>query len=251
MPSFPSCVLACSSSTFCSGRCSGAAVVTSCTSPGLSGGGLFWVVSPGSRDSALPAAFFAPSSCRELRGSGSLAMAACGSESRSESGTPTFFTPTGSGRRARLLCKTRAHHAYARDSRTIGPICLPRWRIHPQGDGLENLDLRVLANISAFCGPLLVESSLRLTENRAAAQPNLLHSPEKANPAGRPLLSSAASADRQSQSRTTLPELPDFIASKPSSKRSTSKRWVKTGVTSSPLCSMAAILYQVSNISRP
>src|SRR5690606_9665449 len=54
-----------------------------------------------------------------------------------------------------------------------------------------------------------------------------------------------------SQRSTTLPDRPSCIAAKPASNSSIGKRWVRTGETSSPLCSMAIILYQVSNISRP
>ena len=44
---------------------------------------------------------------------------------------------------------------------------------------------------------------------------------------------------------------PERIASKASAYLAAGKRWVTTGATFSPLWSMATILYQVSNISRP
>ena len=53
------------------------------------------------------------------------------------------------------------------------------------------------------------------------------------------------------QSRMTLPDWPERMMSKPCSKSSMAKRWVMAGATSRPLWSMEAILYQVSNISRP
>jgi len=53
------------------------------------------------------------------------------------------------------------------------------------------------------------------------------------------------------QSRMTLPDLPLPMTSKPLRKSSMGKRWVMTWLMSSPLSIMAAILYQVSNISRP
>ena len=53
------------------------------------------------------------------------------------------------------------------------------------------------------------------------------------------------------QSNTTLPQLPCFISAKPWAKSAAFMRWVMTFLTSSPDCSMAIILYQVSNISRP
>jgi threonine 3-dehydrogenase len=51
--------------------------------------------------------------------------------------------------------------------------------------------------------------------------------------------------------RITLPARPAIIASKPFSKSSTGKRCVITGARSRPAWSRLAILYQVSNISRP
>ena len=56
---------------------------------------------------------------------------------------------------------------------------------------------------------------------------------------------------RHGQSSTTLPELPERIAAKPSSKSWMPSRWVISGLMSSPDCTSAIILYQVSNISRP
>ena len=53
------------------------------------------------------------------------------------------------------------------------------------------------------------------------------------------------------QSITTLPELPEIIAAKPCSKSSIPIRWVIRPDTSSPDCTSAIILYQVSYISRP
>ncbi len=53
------------------------------------------------------------------------------------------------------------------------------------------------------------------------------------------------------QSRTTLPELPERIAAKPSSNRSIGRRCVIKGARSRPPCTKAIILYQVSKISRP
>ena len=52
-------------------------------------------------------------------------------------------------------------------------------------------------------------------------------------------------------SRSTLPDWPELAVAKASSKSVKGKRWVMTGATSSPLCSMTVILYQVSYISRP
>ena len=45
--------------------------------------------------------------------------------------------------------------------------------------------------------------------------------------------------------------LPDCMASNPLRNSSKGNRWVRTGETSSPLCSMVCILYQVSKISLP
>ncbi len=53
------------------------------------------------------------------------------------------------------------------------------------------------------------------------------------------------------QSRITLPELPLAVTANASAKSSIPKRWVITGERSIPACSREAILYQVSNISRP
>jgi hypothetical protein len=55
----------------------------------------------------------------------------------------------------------------------------------------------------------------------------------------------------QLQSSTTLPLDPDRMTPKPDSKSSTENRWVMIALTSSPSCSIAIILYQVSKISRP
>ena len=55
----------------------------------------------------------------------------------------------------------------------------------------------------------------------------------------------------QAQSSTTLPQDPCFISSNPCAKSAAFMRWVMTLRTSSPDCSIAIILYQVSNISRP
>ncbi len=55
----------------------------------------------------------------------------------------------------------------------------------------------------------------------------------------------------QVQSRTILPDLPDFMMANPSSKSSTDMRWVMMLLISSPSSSMAIILYHVSKISRP
>ena len=49
----------------------------------------------------------------------------------------------------------------------------------------------------------------------------------------------------------TLPEWPERMTAKASSYSAMGKWWVMTGVTSSPLWTIAVILYQVSNISRP
>jgi hypothetical protein len=56
---------------------------------------------------------------------------------------------------------------------------------------------------------------------------------------------------RQVQSSTTLPDDPERIAAKPAANSSTLSLCVMTARTSSPFCSMAIILYQVSKISRP
>ena len=53
------------------------------------------------------------------------------------------------------------------------------------------------------------------------------------------------------QSRITFPDWPLRMTSNPFWKSSIPKRCVITGVMSRPLWIMAAILYQVSNISRP
>ena len=53
------------------------------------------------------------------------------------------------------------------------------------------------------------------------------------------------------QSITTLPESPEIIAANPASKSSIPIRWVISPLRSSPDCTSAVILYQVSNISRP
>jgi hypothetical protein len=53
------------------------------------------------------------------------------------------------------------------------------------------------------------------------------------------------------QSSTILPQSPRRIVSKPSMNRLAGRRWVMTLRTLSPLSSMAIILCQVSNISRP
>ena len=55
----------------------------------------------------------------------------------------------------------------------------------------------------------------------------------------------------QVQLRITLADWPVFITSKPLWNSSQGKRWVMTGLMSSPDCSMTVILYQVSYISRP
>lgn len=55
----------------------------------------------------------------------------------------------------------------------------------------------------------------------------------------------------QVQSRTTLPEDPDSIASNPWVKSSTLNRCVITSRTFKPFSNMAIILYHVSKISRP
>ena len=55
----------------------------------------------------------------------------------------------------------------------------------------------------------------------------------------------------QSQSITTLPASPEIMAAKPSWKLSMLMRCVIKSVRSSPDCTSAIILYQVSNISRP
>src|SRR3546814_17635320 len=57
--------------------------------------------------------------------------------------------------------------------------------------------------------------------------------------------------DQAAQSSTTLPLCPDSMASNPCWNSLARKRCVMMGDISSPLCSMATILYQVSNISRP
>jgi protease-4 len=56
---------------------------------------------------------------------------------------------------------------------------------------------------------------------------------------------------RVDQSRITLPDLPEPMVSKPWRYSCTGKWWVMIGSSFSPLCSRLAILYQVSNISRP
>ncbi len=60
-------------------------------------------------------------------------------------------------------------------------------------------------------------------------------------------------ADRidHAQSRITLPDWPLSMISNPFLKSLTGKWWVRMGERSRPDCSMAIILYQVSNISRP
>ena len=57
--------------------------------------------------------------------------------------------------------------------------------------------------------------------------------------------------ERDHQESRTLPARPEFAMPKASWKSSAANRWVITGVTSRPDWSMAVILYQVSNISRP
>ena len=54
-----------------------------------------------------------------------------------------------------------------------------------------------------------------------------------------------------SQSITTFPEFPEIMAAKPCSKLSIEMRCVMRPERSSPPCTRAIILYQVSNISRP
>src|SRR5262245_37490111 len=58
-------------------------------------------------------------------------------------------------------------------------------------------------------------------------------------------------AQSVAQSRMTLPERPEPIVSKPCRKSCTAKWCVMIGASPSPLCSRLAILYHVSNISRP
>lgn len=57
--------------------------------------------------------------------------------------------------------------------------------------------------------------------------------------------------DQPPQVKMTLPDRPDRAAEKASLNSTTEKWWVITGAISSPDCSIAVILYQVSNISRP
>src|SRR5271166_2073590 len=53
------------------------------------------------------------------------------------------------------------------------------------------------------------------------------------------------------QSSTILPQSPRRMVSEPARNRLDGRRWVMTSLTLSPLSSMAIILCQVSNISRP
>ncbi|VTP68593.1 Divergent polysaccharide deacetylase [Serratia rubidaea] len=62
---------------------------------------------------------------------------------------------------------------------------------------------------------------------------------------------SALLLSHQSQLSTTFPDCPERMASKPCWNSSIEKRWVMIGVRSRPDWISAAILYQVSNISRP
>jgi hypothetical protein len=89
---------------------------------------------------------------------------------------------------------------------------------------------------------------LRLTGTKSYSMPA---SARAASIAMDPVLPPAVELILHSQSRTTLPQEPCFIRAKPVAKSAAFMRWVITFRTSRPDCSMAIILYQVSNISRP
>ena len=160
------------------------------------------------------------------------------------------------GRVAELDLVARREDAFALDLLTVDEGAVPGSEVLDHGTlighadpGVASRELRVVAEV-ARRGLGTTEDQLVLDLDRVpgVVTPGhaQFHCGRQPNP-----LRDASPGQTWRQSSRTLPACPPAATSKASSNSAAGKRWVITGVMSSPDCSRTVIAYQLSYISRP